>query len=59
MGEAKRKNTRLYFEALTKLCVLKRDVRAYYPQIPDNIVERQYEQILKKCGGNDNGHEGI
>lgn len=55
MGEAKRKNTRLYYEALTKLFVLKRDVRAYHPQIPD----RQYEQILKKYGGNSNGYESI
>lgn len=53
MGEAKRKNTQLYFEALTKLYVLKRDIRAYYPQIPD----RQYELILKKYGGNNDGHE--
>lgn len=59
MGEAKRKNTRLYFEALTKLCMLKRDVRACYPKISDDTVERQYEQILKKYGGNNDGHESI
>lgn len=51
MGEAKRKNTRLYFEALTKIHVLKLDVRRYYPKISDNIG-----WILRKCGGDSDRH---
>ena len=51
MGEAKRKNTRLYFEALTKLYVLKCDVRTFYKI---GNISKYLEH-----GGNKNGHNGI